>query len=1105
MGDRKAVEDDRKHGLLRVGVYLLSLCLALTAVRETIAQVPPASCAPALARVVSLQGNVEVQRADSEAWTPLTRLDMTLCAGDQLRTAALSRAALFVQPESVVRVDQNTVITLRQSADEIAVEFLGAELAAKALNENSCGAGYFITRFPRKFKVTTPHMNAAVEGTEFMVESSCDATQLTVLEGKVASESVATQDSQMITAGQSLASGAAGSEAITAVVKPLDSVQWVLRYPPISDLSDTNGVSVAETLLRAGSVDEALRAIDSTLAANPSSSDAHALRSVIQIAKNDKSSALEAARKATELDATNYRGWLALSYAQQAVFDLDAALESALSAELRRPDSGLAHARVAELLLSQGLVGLAEEAARAAVAAEPTESYAHSILGFVHLAQIEIATARLDFTAAIERDSFNAFPRFGLGLAKIRNGELVPGREELEIAVALDPSNSLLRSYIAKAYYEENTPERDQLAATQFDLAGTLDPSDPTPNFYDAILAQSQNRPIEALDLLKSATAKNDNRAVYRSRLLIEDDAAAQGAAVTAIYRDLRFERLGILESTKALSENPGNPAAHRALASAYANIPRHDIARVSEALQAQIRQPVSIAPVPPLLGTDSLLLPRDLGPSQIGLNEFSQLFNSNDIEWAVEGIGGSRDTNGGQVVMSGLENRVGFSLGALNYQTDGFVANDSAERELYDAFVQWQLQSGSSLQFDLKRSEIGVGQTFFAFEPLFAEATTISEQSDSFRLNAHQSGNPRFDWIETVVFEDRRREVFSFPDPFLLTGNDASTIAVEMQNLLHAGQWQIVSGTGYVEEEDDFTSGADVSISAANLYSYGHWQSKSGELMLDVGLSLDSFQLENSFFTEQIDIDRVNPRLGMVWSPTATTAVRAAAASTLKRPLVRAQTIEPTQVASFNQYFTGFERFYGDPDGTVSKRIGVALDHAFSLHRFAGIELSKRELEVAQFEGTFDWDEESALAYLYVAFSKGAWQGAVSLDAEFEKIDRPPEFTGAEGILDLETVRAPIGVRLFSNRGFAMGLALTYVSQKGRFAAFPGDPIVVKDDEGLLVDASLEYSLPRRAGTIIVGISNIFDEFVDLLEIDPLNPRVSTRQLAFLKFSAEF
>src|SRR6185503_8121153 len=130
------------------------------------------------------------------------------------------------------------------------------------------------------------------------------------------------------------------------------------------------------------------------------------------------------------------------------------------------------------------------------------------------------------------------------------------------------------------------------------------------------------------------------------------------------------FERLAINQSTEALSENPGNASAHRKLAAAYSNLPRHDIARVSEALQAQIRQPVSIAPVPPMLGTDSLLVLKDVGPSQLGAQEFNQLFNRNDVEVTAEGLIGGRDSSGGQVVLTGLDDRLAYSLSALDYET---------------------------------------------------------------------------------------------------------------------------------------------------------------------------------------------------------------------------------------------------------------------------------------------------------------------------------------------------------------------------------------------------------------------------------------------------
>ena len=737
------------------------------------------------------------------------------------------------------------------------------------------------------------------------------------------------------------------------------------------------------------------------------------------------------------------------------------------------------------------------------------ESHAHSMLGFVHLAQIDTKSARADFTAAIDRDSFSALPRLGLGLAMIREGRLVEGREQIEIAVALDPNNSLLRSYVGKAYYEENSTKRNRLAETQFALAQELDQMDPTYSFYDAVLKQSEARPVDALESLNSAIDKNDNRAIYRSRLFLDDDAAAQGATVAAIYGSLGFERLAVLESAKALSDNPGNHSAHRQLATAYANIPRHDIARVSEALQAQIRQPLSVSPVSALLGTDSLLTLKDAGPSRLGAQEYNQLFNRNQHEISAEAMVGGRDTIGGQLVASGLEDRISYSVTALDYETDGFTANDSAARSIYDLFIQGQIADSASVQVNARHSDLAVGQTYFTGEPN-GEPTTVSEISDSLRVSGHHELRPSSNWIWTAIYEDRRRGLRSFPDDAFLTGNDSETVAFELQNLLRLGEFQVVTGIGYVDEKDEYAEGIDVSITTANLYSYAQWRPKGVDLSVLAGFSVDLFELDNSIFPESIDKNPVSAKLGVVWSPRAGTTVRVAAFSSLRRPFVRNQSIEPTQVAGFNQFFTGFEQFFGDPIGTKSDRIGVALDQSLPRSAFVGIEVAKRRLEIPAFPPTQEpkWDELTAQAYFYKTFESGSEsgiQGSVSLDAEFERTERSSLDTGVESILELDTLRVPLAVRLFWQRGLIARAATTYVKQEGTFLLFDGFPLVPKEDDGWTVDLTFEYRLPHRRGSLTVGAYNIFDEFVDLLEIDPLNARVATRRLAFARIVLDF
>jgi Flp pilus assembly protein TadD len=1081
----------------------------------------PIACTPAIARVVSIQGLVEISRAGGADWSPVTRLDTSICLSDRLRTGPGARAALFIEPETVVRVDQRTTIALTQTATETVVEFFQDETIQPVQHAQSCGAGYFISRFPKKLTVNTRYLNAAIEGTEFQVAMRCGDTELFVAEGAVRSQVVATGEERVLTSGESLVAGPSGSGVFRTNVKPVNAVQWVLYYPPL----DTAGpamlstpercrglappgneaclTELAESLLRDGRTNEALTAVDEALALNQRNADANALRAIIRIAQNDVVAARGLADAATVAGPDNYRAWLALSYAQQAAFDLDQALVSAQRAQTLQPANSLVNARVAELLLSLGRASEAEAAASEAVRVNPDEALGHTILGFVHLAQIDIEAARADFATAIDHDSFAPLPRLGLGLAIIREGDLVAGREHLEIAVALDPQNSLLRSYIGKAYYEENSQARDELAATQFDLAKQFDPNDPTPWFYQAILRLSENRPVEALEELNTSIIKNDDRAVYRSSFMLEDDNAARTANVAAIYSNLGFERLAILESTKAIEENPGNSSAHETLATAYANLPRHDIARVSEALQAQIRRPLSLSVVPPLLSTDNLAILRDTGPSRSATNEYNALFNREGFRLEADGMLGGRDTGGEQLIASALAGRLSGALSQVHYETDGFSDNDSARKDIYDLFVHGEIARNTSLQLDLKRYEFTIGQTFLQFDPGSPLPFLINEEGDSVRLSGHHGVATGSDWIASAVYEDRNRSLEFVPFDLLVSEVDGNAYAGEIQHQRKWGAIQTIWGLGYVEDENDFRFDQITEESTAfNAYAYGQWRSPSDVLKIHVGLGADRYRKDTSFNSKSVSRDELSPKLGLTWTPRQGSSLRLAAFSSVRRPLVASQTIEPTQIVGFSQYFSGFDQLYGDVEGTISRSAGLGFDQTVSETTFAGIELAKRKLDVPALNvgHDFNWRESTALVYLYKTFDIAGWRAAASLDGEYEKIERPKMLTGPEGIRNLETTRVPAGLSIFDDRGLSLRLTTSYVKQSGSFAEGLASPTFDADSSAWIVDAALDYRLPNRLGIVSIGAKNLTDTSIELIEVDPLNPRVATKRFAFAK-----
>ena len=196
------------------------------------------------------------------------------------------------------------------------------------------------------------------------------------------------------------------------------------------------------------------------------------------------------------------------------------------------------------------------------------------------------------------------------------------------------------------------------MARDQFSIAKELDPLDPTPWFYDAIRKQTINRPVEALHSMQKAIELNDNRGVYRSRLLLDQDLAARSAALGRIYNDLGFQQIGLLEAWKSLNVDPSNYSAHRLLADSYSVLPRQGITRVSELLQSQLLQPLNITPVQPQLAQTNLLILEGAGPARPSFNEFNPLFLCNRLALQAWGMAGNHDTKGDELTHSGVWGR---------------------------------------------------------------------------------------------------------------------------------------------------------------------------------------------------------------------------------------------------------------------------------------------------------------------------------------------------------------------------------------------------------------------------------------------------------------
>jgi tetratricopeptide (TPR) repeat protein len=1066
-------------------------------------------CAPVLARVVSVQGDVQLTRATT---TSRAELDSPLCAGDQVRVPPRGRAAVALKNETVVRLDQGTTLTLGIPTEEN-ISPLGV----------CSGALYVITRTPRQFKINTPFVNASVKGTEFLVEvesaappQRCvvdtsgllrtalrdESARVSVLEGTVAVQNALGDVSPDPTSGQ-LATDRSRSPLIS--VRPRDAVTWTLYVPTILDdqlgLEDAaspaepsqrgdpyrsmrvaDGLAALEQapnkdevavrtrraglLLLVGRLDEAKALIRAVLAADgdkgtPGTSDARALAAVIALAENDKDEAEKQANEALRANPDSAVAWLALSYAQQARFKIEDALASVRKAVQLAPQRPLTLARLAELDMATGAITESRAAATQAARIAPQLAKVQVVLGFSELLQFDTRAAKRAFEQAIELDHSDPLARLGMGLARIREGDLARGREEIEVAVALDPGSSLLRSYLGKAFFEER---RGQLAAAQYSLAKALDPLDPTPWLYDALSKGADNRSVEAVEDLIESIRLNGTRAVYRSQLLLDEDLAARSTSLARSFLELDLPEAALAHAATSLALDPGNSSAHRFLSDVSTGQQRHEITRASELLQAQLRQPLSVTPLQAQLANDRLFSTASSGPSSLGFNEFGSLFLANGANAQIRGVLGSNRTSGEQALISLVHESIGLGVSELHFTTQGGRPNADSNENAQSAFVQASVSPQTSAQFELTWQRHAYGDIVSRFDPNTAfTSDRNTDRSQDTRLGLRHSLSPASD----LLFALNRRDDRSSTDfgGGLTIGVETKSTRAEFQHTLRGSGFSLVSGLSYLTgstREDVFGEVVDSVPRHLNAYAYST-HVLTPRTYLELGASFDHLRTRDSGNERQI-----NPKLGLIWHPATETTVRGAVFRVLKRRINADAALEPTQVA-------GFEQFFDDANGTKSWGSAVAADFRPLDALRTGVSISGRKLDVPTRQADdsilFDkWREREAGAYVHWTFDRVA---TLALRLRHTRYQRAPLATGDEGFEFVETTEAPVSLKLFGPDRFWSSLVVTHVRQHGRFTD-PNLDLVDGSDRFQVIDLAIGYRLPQRRGDAALECSNL-------------------------------
>jgi Flp pilus assembly protein TadD len=1092
-------------------------------------------CEQWIAKLASGQGKVDIQHPNETRWLSAQQ-EATFCPGDKIRTGKRSRATLLLSNQTIVTLDQNSTLIF-SPPEEKNIPWL-----LKLLQ----GSGFFRSRQTQQLNIHTPFINAVHEGTEFLVEVDATQTQISVFDGQVAAQNEFGKiDIHQGFTGIGFANLPPQIQALT--IKPEDAVQWSLYYPPIIDDSsngrlaaDSNLIPALEAyrqghsfqslaaldaapidqhnvhyltlkaalLLTVGRVDEAGPLINQAQQLEPTSSDAFALKAIIAVAKNQQQQALEWANQAVTANPESSIAKIAQSYAYQSLFNIDEALKSTQEAVRLAPDNALAWARLTELHLSNSDQDAALLAAQKSSQLNPRFARTLTLSGFANLARTKIEQAKEDFEQALALDSSDPLARLGLGLSKIRKGDIEEGKTDLETAVNLDPNNSVLRSYLGKAYYELRNSD---FASTEFKIAKAMDPKDPTPWFYDAILKQTTNRPVEALHDMQQAIELNDNRGVYRSSLLMDKDLAARSAAQGRIYNELGFQQLGLLEGWKSANKDPGNYSAHRLLADNYAALPRHELARVSELLQSQLLQPNNITPIQPNLAENNLFILNGLGPSDLSYNEFNPLFEYNRLAMQVSGLYGGNNTWGNNAAFSGLQDNFSFSLGQFHYETDGFRNHNFLRKDIYNAFAQSQVTDKLNLQAEFRHEErdnedLSLNFELNNFSKDFKEQKTI----DSYRAGGRYEFSPNSSLIASLIYQEvdinqKSSDLLEFLGFFFKVPKD---IAIERNGFISETQHRyfqdklsLTTGFGHIDQQINqvdnrlgTTTKTSIDFSRTNFYNYSTINF-SEKISTTFGLSVDFFKNGSQNQTP------INPKFGLIWTPSTSTIFRAAVFRGLSVTRYSSQSIEPTQVAGFNQFFD-------DITGTIAWRFGAGVDHKLSRNIATGLEYSERKLYIPGGIESVDRSEQLGRAYLY--YTPYDWI-ALSTEYYYESINqpgRPITFDNAlnGGLFDsVETHRIPLTLGLFHPSGFSLKIKNSFIQQKGIFQNPDQGNRSAGDSDFFIVDLNLSYRFPQRYGMISLGINNLFNDQIHYQNTNNNETIVAPGQVLYSRINLAF
>lgn len=913
--------------------------------------------------LLNFSGQVEFMDAGATRWNKVFETNRVFHVGDRGRTGPNSRAMLQLSDLSILRLGERSEFLVEPNApktESVVMSLLRG--LVWVFHRDKPGSVTFR-------KGTTA---AATRGTEFVIETSENGRMtLTVLEGEA--ELSNPQGTLTLAPNEQGVSDPGQKPQRTAVIEIPTLMQWFLHYPGILHVGDlewkpsdapelrsslqayqdgdflkaledypvgrvpqsiSESLYYATLLLGVGNVHEAQTYLRSSPTdSGPRAEVSRALEVLIGIVKGARDSLDKDLPQSGEPSSATL--WMAESYRQQARGDILKALMAAKSAVKKAPDFALGWIRVGELEFSRGNVADARGALEKGIRSAPRHAQAMALSGFIAAAEMRFADAERLFQGAIQLDGGLADAWLGRGLCRMHEGRLHEGRVDLQVAAALEPRRAALRSYLAKAWSQSG----DNVHAHQeLHVAQQLDPADPTAWFYQALLLQKENRFNESVLSLEHSQQLNDNRQIYRSRLLLDQDRSVRGVNLATMYQGAGLADVAVREAALSVSADYANYSSHLFLANAYNQLRdpnqidlRYESAWLSEYLLAQLL-------APPSSGTLS---------QPVSNQEYTRLFERRGFGFSSGTEYSSQGDWSQSALHSGALDRSAYAIESTYRSRNGMRPNNDFEQTALEARVKQQVSPQTSVYLQAGYSEGSGGDlTPYYDNTAYNPGFRVQESQEPLILaGLHHEWHPG---SHTLVLAGRLQDTLRVTDPFqssfyfgsggfvrpLLMSeeyrSELELTTAELQQIWQTSHQTLVLGgrvqTGGVGVEaherqarilagpsvpfqNDQTS--DLNFQRVSVYGYEQWQVLPS-LQLVAGLSYDRMTAPLNFRQAPIarggdSMDQVSPKLGLVWTPDDRTTIRAGVARTLTgMSLEQSFQLEPTQIAGLNQTYRG-------------------------------------------------------------------------------------------------------------------------------------------------------------------------------------------------------